>query len=336
MVAVDGSAQRDVVEYISDRFCRLSGEAVGVDLHGRVVSSSLTGDQTVDGHPAMRLAKIVVLDCAPDTSADNAIEYLDLESALQALVPMSRKLRKLQAPLRTIDAVLAATGGAVRIRYRDPSTLSSSLADLLEFEPQARQVRLRPVSVFGVVDLEASRGDSFFRSAVIDAIPLEFEKTAVLLPGSAGDELRVLEKVESDVWNAASGSSYEELKAAWIMGGAQDDRHHRGGLDEVLRNMVSEGLLSHDPAWRIGDDVAWTYSHDRITALNLVASSPQPISLEGSAIIIWSIIAENGPILQPRLIEDCAASVGIEASVISDDVILVLHELHSRGLVVPC
>lgn len=335
MVAVDGSAQRDVAEYFADRYCCLSGEAVGIDLHGGVLSSSLTGGQTAEGQSTMRLTKIVVLDCDTDSPPDPTIEHLDLESALQALVPMSRGLRKLEAPLRTIDAVLAATGGAALIRYGHPATLSSSLAELLELEPPSRPVRIRPVSAFGVVDLQASR-DSFFRSAVIDAISLEFEKTAVLLPGVADDELRILEKVESDVWNAASGSPREKLKAAWVLDGARDDRHHTRGLDEVLRNMVSDGLLSHDPAWRIGDDVAWTLSRDRVTVLNLDESSPQPISLEGSASIIWSIMAENGSILQSRLIEDCAASVGIDASVITDDVISVLHALQSRGVVVPC
>ncbi|WP_164232980.1 hypothetical protein [Microbacterium hydrocarbonoxydans] len=353
MVALDGSEQRDVVEYFADRYCYVIDEAVGLDLHGRVVNcrtsrsgttdsvpgtSACTpaGDQAVGRRLPTWLAKIVVLDCDSESPALPTVEHLSLESALQALVPMSRGLRKLQAPLRTIEAVLAATGGAVRIRYRHPSTLSSSLADFLEFEPPSRPARVRSESAFGVVDLQASRGDRFFRSAVLDALSLEFDKTAVLFAGTASDELRVLDKIESDVWRAASGSPREALEAAWNMGGSQDDRKRTGGLSEVLRGMVSGGLLSNDPAWRIGDAVAWTYSRDRVTVLNLEASSPQPIVLEGSAIIIWSIIAGNGSILQPRLIEECATSVGLDASVVTGDVVRVLHELHSRGVLVPC
>ena len=147
--APSGTGKTTAARHLSQRYAYISDETVGIDASGDVIPyrkplsviepevrhkvqvalSSLDGGRPVP--EGLRVAKVVVLHRSPDGPETPELEELDPVTALELLAPQSSYLGSARAPLHLIDAVLRATGGAVRLHYREVSTLDDTIAALL-------------------------------------------------------------------------------------------------------------------------------------------------------------------------------------------------------------
>ena len=83
--------------------------------------------------------------------------------------------------------------------------------------------------------------------------------------------------------------------------------------------------------WRISADVACVRSPDggRVAVLNL--EQDVPVILAGTAASVWNAL--DGTRTETELIEDLARAYGTDASAIRGDVVGLIHELSSSGLI---
>lgn len=83
--------------------------------------------------------------------------------------------------------------------------------------------------------------------------------------------------------------------------------------------------------WRISADVACVQSPDggRVAVLNL--EQDVPVILVGTAASVWNAL--DGTRTEAELIESLARDYGTNASVIHDDVMGLIHDLSSSGLI---
>ena len=83
--------------------------------------------------------------------------------------------------------------------------------------------------------------------------------------------------------------------------------------------------------WRISADVACVRSPDggRVAVLNL--EQDVPVILVGTAASVWNAL--DGTRTETELIEDLARAYGTDASSIRGDVVGLIHELSSSGLI---
>jgi len=82
----------------------------------------------------------------------------------------------------------------------------------------------------------------------------------------------------------------------------------------------------------IADDVAWTSSGSRIVAMDLADPGAAPYVLEASAAVIWSEIADEGPIAAADLLERLSDVFGMGVDDIGGDVEALVAELIDRQL----
>lgn len=83
--------------------------------------------------------------------------------------------------------------------------------------------------------------------------------------------------------------------------------------------------------WRISADVACVRSPDggRVAVLNLVQDVP--VILAGTAASVWNAL--DGTRTEAELIEDLARDYGTDASAILRDVMALIHDLSSTGMI---
>ncbi|MDR6867263.1 hypothetical protein J2Y69_001864 [Microbacterium resistens] len=84
---------------------------------------------------------------------------------------------------------------------------------------------------------------------------------------------------------------------------------------------------------RIGDDVAWTQSDQRIVALDLSRPDATPLVLEGTAAFVWEEIALEGPLTVEALVENIAVAFELPSDQIRQDVEGVIARLREDALV---
>ncbi|UJP08903.1 hypothetical protein L2X99_10445 [Microbacterium sp. KUDC0406] len=153
LAAPSGAGKTTAARHLSARYAYVSDETVGVDSQGgiaayrkplsmiqpdRVHKQQIPPSQFESGEwPArpLRLSALAVL--ARDEAAPEVPEVTPLSTAeaLEALGPQSSYLCDLRDGLHLVEALLRATGGAVRIRYREASSLDDAVAALLDREP---------------------------------------------------------------------------------------------------------------------------------------------------------------------------------------------------------
>lgn len=86
-----------------------------------------------------------------------------------------------------------------------------------------------------------------------------------------------------------------------------------------------------DRVWRISADVACVRSPDggRVAVLHL--EQDVPVILAGTAASIWNGL--DGTRTETELIEELARDYGTDASAIHEDVMGLIHDLSSNGLI---
>lgn len=345
---------REIMRRLSEKYTPLADELVAIDAHGAVIplrhprhvpsaevrtaaSMESAGSESPVAPFGPRIAGIVMLEHS-EGHVQPVVELLNREEALLALVRASRQLCGLEAPLRTIDSVLEAIGGAIRIRYESVASLDPALEELVRDRVQRTPVipSTPPIGSWSRAHFRPSSHTrdamALYRAPVVDALPLPGGRMAVLRDAYG---VRVLSSAERAVWERAEGVSADVLTAHTDdTRGQPGSARSQGAAGETVGAMLEDGLLFSEPSWRIAPEVAWVSSRTHTTVLDLLAGDLQPLVLEDSSQAIWSVLAESGPIPQSDLVGSVADDFGLSPDLIYADVLRLLYELWSRGVVV--
>ena len=226
--APSGTGKTTAARHLSRRLAYVSDETVAITAAGAVVPyrkplsviepdaphktqvapSSLHGQHHLP--EVLRVAKIVVLDRRPDGPEVPEIEALDLGAALEVLAPQTSYLSDMSAPLRLIADLLAATGGAVQVSYREVETLDAVIDAFLAAEQFSADPPTAPTHA---VSEEPSEGgdEGYERTPVVDTLDLGDGRLAVLRRSEAGSRLHILDGIGPVVWATASGRTIGEI-----------------------------------------------------------------------------------------------------------------------------
>ncbi len=201
----------------------------------------------------LRLAAIVLLDRRADGPIEPLVQMLDVGDALEDLVLQSSCLPEMSTPLRGVAKHAAATGGVVRVTYRESDALPAVVESLtarapLASAPDADEPALAPP---GAGDDDEP---SYERAPSIDAIVLaDPDRVAVLNRSWDGTgTVRVLAGVAPAIWRRASRASLEELVAAAVEAyGPPDEVDARQIVASAVAELVEAGvLIRRDPVAR--------------------------------------------------------------------------------------
>lgn len=256
--AASGTGKTTAARQLSKRYGYVSDETIGIGADGTVLPhrkplsiirehsaykdqvalSGIHGPRPLPER--LRVAKVVVIDRAPDGPERPQIDELELSEALELLGPQTSYLGEGEAPLQLIAAILDATGGAVRIRYREVSAIDDLIDDLLRTEtrPVARVVaRVREQGT------SAPQEGTFVRSEVIDELERD-GRTVLLQRTPTGGRIHVLDGIGPALWSAADGRTLDELTSAVVAEhGAPEGADARPLVDAAVRELVADGVL---------------------------------------------------------------------------------------------
>lgn len=351
LVAPSGTGKTTAARALSRELAYVSDETVGIDPQGGVVAyrkplsiiesadapkvqiaaDALAG---VSRRPfALRLSKVAVLDRDPEGPELPEVTPLAMADALEFLGPQTSYFCDLRGGLRVAAALLEATGGAVRIQYREAETLLPIVRELLKTEPPQLPLTPVPRVLHEPRGDDEGDGDRYFHAPVVDELALDDGRIALLRRGASGGELRILDGVGPVIWRAtAAGARFDEIHAHVVaVHGEPEGVDTHVVLHEALAALVRDGDLGHERAWCLVDDVAWVDEAGRTTVLAL--NGGQPLALEGSSHSIWQILSAETAMAESALIDAVAEQYGEDAAAIRDDVVEFLGTMNRRGLI---
>jgi hypothetical protein len=261
--APSGTGKTTAARHLSQRYAYVSDETIAIGADGavdpyrkplsiiepgsehkaQVALSSIDGGRSLPA--SLRAVKIVVLDRSPDGPEQPLLEDLDVAEALQLLGPQTSYLCDGVAPLHRIDALLRATGGAVRLRYREVAGIDAIIDGLMRTEirpvPAIRPRSPAPVAA-------SSRPGAYQRFEIVEELALG-TRTAVLRRMPTGGQVHVLDGIGPTLWKAAHAHTLEEIVDAVI---AEHGEPGTGDAREIVRaalqELVDDGLLQESPA----------------------------------------------------------------------------------------
>lgn len=146
--APGGTGKTTLSRLLGTRFRYLTDETVAVDAQNRVLpypkplSVRLPGhDHKVETPPdelgllpdagPAPVSKILILDRDDNLSGGPQVREMDLFDAVMELIPQTSALAALDAGLHRLAGLIEATGGVLRVRYREAETLAPLIADLI-------------------------------------------------------------------------------------------------------------------------------------------------------------------------------------------------------------
>ncbi|WP_223626580.1 PqqD family peptide modification chaperone [Microbacterium sp. EST19A] len=256
--APSGTGKTTAARHLSQRYAYISDETIAIGADGsvdpyrkplsiieegsphkaQVALSSFDGGRSLPA--VLRVAKIVVLDRSPDAPEQPLIEDLDVAEALELLGPQTSYLCDGAAPLQRIDALLEATGGAVRLRYREVGGIDAIIDALMRTEIRSVPA-VSPRSPAPIIP--SSRPGAYQRSEVVDELALD-ARTVVLRRMPTGGHVHVLDGIGPTLWEAADGLTLDEIVNAIV------DEHGEPGAGDAraivsaaLQELVDDGLL---------------------------------------------------------------------------------------------
>lgn len=256
--AASGTGKTTAARHLSKRYAYVSDETIGIDDTGRVVPyrkplSIIEQDvvpkaqvalSSIGGaHPLpdeLRVAKIVVIDRSPEGPEVPEVELLDVADALALLGPQTSYLSDGPAPLQRIAALLAATGGAVRLRYREVTGIDGIIDALLDVEPTP----VPPIVARTAPVVDASAAEAYRRAETVDELVLE-SRVAVLRRTPTGGQVHVLDGIGPTIWSAAAGgSSLVQLVDAVVSAhGEPADGDPVTIVQTAVQVLIADGIL---------------------------------------------------------------------------------------------
>lgn len=340
LMPAEGSVDRHVEMRPRSGNIWLDGEFIEIDAQGRVrtlprspSSARTDGDVDLPAPGGFRLSKVVLLLDDDNELSSPFVKAAGMEQALLALVRYGSGLDALRTPLRTIAALLEASGGAIVLHGHDVGSLDDAIADLLDGTPPLKMPRVpAAVDTAEPPRLDARNG-GLFRAPFIDAIRLPGGRTAILHPSGEGALLRVLDRTEAALWGAANGAPRGELLAE--VGQPISAENGQRSTADALTTLLDLRLLLEEQSWMVCETAAWAVEEKRTTVLDLGAGPSRLLALDGSAHWIWSILAEHSCLSERELIRECAHLFDVPESNIVDDVLGLLDRLRQEGLLRP-
>lgn len=259
--AASGTGKTTAARHLSRHYAYVSDETIAIESSGAVVPyrkplsiiepdaahKVQTALSSIDGGRALplglRVAKIVVLDRTVDGPLEPELDELDVATALEFLAPQTSYLGHVPAPLQLIDALLTATGGAVRLRYREVSTLDALIGTLIAVEPAG--VPPIPPSGTGNDQRESDAPEgSYARAEAVDALDLGDGRLAVLQSSAGGGRVHVLDGIGPAIWAAANASDLAAIVRAVVdVHGAPEGFDATQAVASAVRQLVDDGLL---------------------------------------------------------------------------------------------
>jgi hypothetical protein len=261
--AASGTGKTTAARHLSQRYAYVSDETIGIDDAGRVVPyrkplsiieqdavpkaqvalSSIGGSHPLPDE--LRVAKIVVIDRSPEGPEEPEVDALDIADALALLGPQTSYLSDGPAPLQRIAALLTATGGAVRLRYREVAGIDAIIDDLLDVDlaPVPPIVpRIAPAPDTNAP--ETSALDAYRRAETVDELVLD-QRVAVLRRTPTGGQVHVLDGIGPTIWTAtAGGRTLAQIVDAVVAAhGEPADGDPASIVQTAVQVLVDDGLL---------------------------------------------------------------------------------------------
>ncbi|MCE0508735.1 hypothetical protein LVJ59_06760 [Microbacterium sp. KKR3/1] len=264
--AASGTGKTTAARHLARRYAYVSDETIGIDDAGRVVpyrkplsiierrdapkaqialSSTDRGRALPDD---LRVAKIVVIDRSDDGPEEPEVDPLDISEALALLGPQTSYLADGPAPLRRIAALLAATGGAVRVRYREVDRIDAVIDDLMR--TPSRPVDAVTEETTSPV-IGAPEPGGLVRAETVDALALD-GRTVLLRRTPTGGQVHVLDGIGPDIWAAADGRPLEGIVRAVVAAHGEpagEDAHTI--VERAVRRLLADGVLRAVDASRL-------------------------------------------------------------------------------------
>jgi len=268
--APSGTGKTTAARHLSRRFAYVSDETVAIAADGAVVPyrkplSVIQADalhkvqvapSTIHGgHPLperLRVARIIVLDRHDDGPEVPEVEPLDLASALEHLAPQTSYLSDMPAPLHVIRGLLDATGGAVRVRYREVDTLDAVVDGFLAHGSVQAPVPSdadvagpeKPAADAEPGGLAATpRIGAYERTPVVDVLDLDDGRLALLRRSDAGSRLHILDGIGPAVWSAAPDRTIAEITDEVVAVHGRPDGDPQTLVSAAVARLVADDLL---------------------------------------------------------------------------------------------
>lgn len=270
LCAPSGTGKTTAARHLSARYAYVSDETVGIDSRGtitpyrkplsiieagraskkQVAPSEFEGGSSSSGE--LRLSKIVVLNRSDDGPDQPVIEPLELIEAMTLLTPQTSYLSDLPGALRMIASVLAATAGAMRVRYREARSLDGIIDELMSRTPPT--MAAAPAMISTPNSSRSNPGEEmdwdyprYFRSAVVDTLDLPGGRLAILQAEDAGGRLKILDGIAPTLWGAANGASLESLCTHVVRAhGVPAHAEANELVSDAVRTLVLDGVLSEN------------------------------------------------------------------------------------------
>lgn len=148
----------------------------------------------------LQLAAIVLLERELDGPDVPVIEEVSLTEGMAALMPETSYMMVMEAPLQRLARTIDATGGLLRVRYREATSLVGVVDSLVN-----RQPRLKTWIAKQVTPSRTPRPGALLARTDVDAI--EHDDSLLIF---ADSNLRVLRGIGPRVWELADGSVTEQ------------------------------------------------------------------------------------------------------------------------------
>lgn len=261
--AASGTGKTTAARHLSQRYAYVSDETIGIDDTGRVVpyrkplsiieraavpKTQLALSSIGGSHPLpdeLRVAKIVVIDRSPEGPEEPEVESLDIADALALLGPQTSYLSDGPAPLQRIAALLAATGGAVRLCYREVTGIDGIIDELLDVEPApVPPIAARVVPAADTSAADTSAPESYRRAETVDELVLD-QRVVVLRRTPTGGRVHVLDGIGPTIWTAtADGSTLAQIVDAVVAAhGEPADGDPASIVQTAVQVLIDDGLL---------------------------------------------------------------------------------------------
>jgi len=206
LVGRSGMGKTTATRRLGAKLGYVTDETVGIDGSGRIVPYAKPLSLIIDEAPAPKhqispddlgllmapasptLALVVLLDRNRDAAAPK-VTLLSHAEAIIELAPHTSSLGKVGRPVSRLFDILDATGGAVRVTYREAEDLADVLPALLDRTPITKRwtsvLGAEPALPEGHEHGDTSNSPTLSRADLLDAVELP-------LPDGQGTELVVM------------------------------------------------------------------------------------------------------------------------------------------------
>ncbi|MFJ4209305.1 hypothetical protein ACIPY2_12690 [Paenarthrobacter sp. NPDC089675] len=261
LVARSGMGKTTATRRLGTEFGYVTDETVALDANGTLLPYAKPLSVIVEDPPAPKrqmgpdelgllrapkspaLASVVLLDRDPD-ALNPLVTELDHAEALTALAPQTSFLGSIANPLQRLCSILDATGGALRVTYREAGDLAGVMPQLLQRAPVAKTW----TSAVEAEPHEGGRtpGAGFLcRGEVVDAVEVPTKNgQGTELVALTGDGVVRVRGVGPAVWQALETPCDFESLAARIAPRVGLPEGYASQLQTAIEDLQAVGIVA--------------------------------------------------------------------------------------------